>query len=486
MHGKASWSAHMRAAARRARRAAGAMPGFGGRNSRAPSRAVAPPIDAVSGLGLRAAFDAALDLAARQCDGTDGSLVVLYVDLDNLRLINDAYGHAVGDLVLGAVARLLKAAVPAMIAATRVAGDEFLVALYGDRAAGQVAAQRLQADLKRGISVVGRELSLSASIGIARYPHHGARSRLPLQAAAAMRSVKHVGGGAHAEFEPAMSVDLRQEAELLLDLRKALGHGALQLVYQPKIDARSLQVTAAEALLRWQDSRRGLVSPSLFVPLAERHGLMVEIGRWVIEEACRQAGAWRGQGLRMRVAVNISGHQLRHDGWVEHLCENLSRHKVQPSRFTCEITESVAMENTQVTRQAFERLRSAGVHVSIDDFGTGHSSLAMLLKLPAAELKIDRAFVTDLEASADARSIAEAIIRLGHQLAMRVVAEGVETEAQRDCLVAMGCDELQGFLFARPMSPTALGIWAGEEPGPRSLAFRASLFYESDFKKSQS
>jgi EAL domain-containing protein (putative c-di-GMP-specific phosphodiesterase class I) len=180
------------------------------------------------------------------------------------------------------------------------------------------------------------------------------------------------------------------------------------------------------------------------------------------------------------VAVNISGYQLRQDDLVEHLGAVLHRHGVAPGRFTCEITESVAMEDTRVTRAAFERLRASGVHVSIDDFGTGHSSLATLRRLPAAELKIDRAFVTDLATSDEARSIAIAVVQMAHSLDMRVVAEGVETERQRDLLVEIGCDELQGFLFAKPMSARSLAMWATDDDnGPGSLGFRESLFKDS-------
>jgi EAL domain-containing protein (putative c-di-GMP-specific phosphodiesterase class I) len=264
---------------------------------------------------------------------------------------------------------------------------------------------------------------------------------------------------------------------MLQDLRHAIDRKQLQLYYQPKIDARSLQVTAAEALLRWQHPKRGMISPAVFVPLAERHGLIAVIGRWVIEEACRQAAEWRGLGLRMRVAVNISGHQLRQDDLVEHIEATLRRHGIPPGRLTCEITETVAMEDTSHTRAAFERLRRAGLHVSIDDFGTGHSSLASLRRLPAAELKIDRAFVNDLATGDRARSIVQAIVHMAHTLGLRVVAEGVETEAQRDALVALGCDELQGYLFAKAMTAKSLALWAdddGDNDAPPM--FRPSLF----------
>jgi EAL domain-containing protein (putative c-di-GMP-specific phosphodiesterase class I) len=259
----------------------------------------------------------------------------------------------------------------------------------------------------------------------------------------------------------------------------AIEQRQLELVYQPKIDAKSLQVTAAEALLRWHHPRRGVISPAVFIPIAERHRLICAIGNWVIEEATRQAAAWRDKGLRMRVAINVSGYQMRQDDFAERLDHALRSNRLQPSRFTCEITETVAMEDTRVTQEAFEHLRRLGVHVSIDDFGTGHSSLATLRRLPAAELKIDRAFVADLATSAEARSIVAAIVQMARSLGLRVVAEGVETQAQSELLVNLGCDELQGFLFARPMSARALGLWASEDNLSEIVGFRPSLFKET-------
>ena len=319
-------------------------------------------------------------------------------------------------------------------------------------------------------------LQLSASVGIAICPDDGARQRLVAHAALAMRTVKHGGGNGHAHYDPAMGVNGHDQSDLLEDLRHAVARHELQLYYQPKVDARTLQVTAAEALLRWQHPRRGMVSPAVFIPLAERHGLIAPIGLWVIEEACRQAAQWREDGLRMRIAVNISGHQLRRDDLVDQIEASLLRHQIPPGRLTCEITESVAMEDTAVTREAFERLRRAGLHVSIDDFGTGHSSLAALRRLPAAELKIARAFVTDLASCEQALSIVRAVVQMAHSLRLRVVAEGVETEQQRDELVRLGCDELQGYLFAKPMTASSLALWAeGDGPAAASM-FRPSLF----------
>jgi len=447
----------------------------------APAAATPDPagLDVISGLPGRPAFERALEDAAQQADRVQGALVMAYLDIDHFRLVNEAYGHATGDRLLKALPARLRQAVPTLMAAMRNAGDEFALLLPGGHEQAQDAARRLREVLRQPFVIDGHELRIDASIGLALYPQHGSAPRLLMQAAAAMRAVKQAGGGGHAEFEASMGVDMRQRAELLRDLRQAVAQQRLQLVYQPKVDAGTLEVTAAEALLRWHDPQRGVVPPAVFVPLAEKNGLIGDIGRWVVDEACRQAAQWRAAGLRMRVAINVSGHQLRTDGWVEHLCGSLRRHGVPPERFTCEITESVAMEDTAVTRAAFERLREAGVHVSIDDFGTGQSSLAALRKLPAAELKIDRSFITDLETSADARAIVSTIVRMGHRLQLRVVAEGVETEAQRDALQSMGCDELQGFLFAKPLSATALALWADGGGGPCDPGFRESLFQET-------
>ncbi|MBC7939449.1 MAG: bifunctional diguanylate cyclase/phosphodiesterase [Chitinophagaceae bacterium] len=432
--------------------------------------------DSLTGLVTRAGLEAALDDAVRAADAGGSVLSLLYVALDNFRPVNEGYGMRVGDALLVQAATRLSACVGHGARASRVGGDEFLLLVDGGLDRACELAEQVLRSVQRPFDVEGEVHSLTASIGVAVYPEHGSRPKLIGNAALAMRSVKLGGGGVHAHFDPSMAVDLRDQAELLHDLRSAVERGQLQLYYQPKIDARSLQITGAEALLRWQHPRRGMVSPAVFVPLAERHGLIRRIGAWVIEEACRQAAQWREQDLRMRVAVNISGHQMRQDDLVELILQSTRRHDIRPERLTVEITESVAMEDTAHTRATFDRLRQAGLHVSIDDFGTGHSSLAALRKLPAAELKIDRAFVTDLATSADARSIALAIVQMAHSLELRVVAEGVENDAQRDLLMAMGCDELQGYLFAKPMTASSLALWAEDDASAGDAFFRPSLF----------
>jgi len=253
----------------------------------------------------------------------------------------------------------------------------------------------------------------------------------------------------------------------------------LELHYQPKVHAPSGQVTGVEALMRWRHPQRGMVGPHIFIPIAERFGLIHALGNWLIEEACRQIRAWSDDGLRMRVAINLSVHQLRQGDLVDRIADALQRHRIEPMLLTCEITESAAMEDTRATLQMIERLSAIGVRLSIDDFGTGYSSLSYLRQLAAEELKIDRSFVMDLEASADARAIVDAVVKLAQALGMKVVAEGVETEAQQRILSLLGCDELQGYLFAKPMPAEALTLWAMQADGPRDLDFRPSLYGDS-------
>lgn len=432
--------------------------------------------DPLTGLLNRTELEALLEPEVHKADQDSSSLSVVYLGLDGFRTINEAYGMRVGDGLLVAVAQRLQAFRGEGTPVARVGGDEFVLVLRsGLPTAGTTAASLLQA-LGQAFQVEALSLKVTASIGVACYPDHGSRPRLLSQAALAMRTVKHGGGNAHALYDPAMGISMREQTELLQDLRLAQARHEFQLYYQPKIDARTLQITAAEALLRWQHPRRGMISPAVFIPMAEKHGLICDMGLWVIEEACRQAAQWRESGLRMRIAVNLSGHQLRRDDLVQQIEASLARHHIPANRLTCEITETVAMEDTAVTRDAFERLRRCGLHVSIDDFGTGYSSLAALRRLPAAELKVDRAFVQDLATSEDARSIVRAIVQMAHSLQLRVVAEGVETEAQRDVLLKLGCDELQGYLFAKPMTATVLALWADGDSAVAGPMFRPSLF----------
>lgn len=443
-----------------------------------PAPTARDPRDPLTGLQTRASFEDVLDFACEQARAPGGSFALLYVGLDGMRSVNDLQGHAGGDAVLAATGQRLLA-LTSEDACARIASDEFVVLVAGESQAARRAARRVVDALSQPLRVGAQDLKLTASVGVALYPEHGTRPQLMQRAAIAMRSVKLAGGGSWAEYHLKMTENVREKLELARELQRAIQDRQLELVYQPKVDARSQQITAAEALLRWNHPVKGVVSPDVFIPVAERHGLIGAIGDWVLDEAIRQAAQWRDKGLRMRVAINVSGYQMRQDDFVERLARGLAHHGLRAERFTCEITETLAMEDTAVTQRAFARLGEIGAHVSIDDFGTGHSSLAALRRLPAAELKIDSAFVTDLATSADARTIVQAIVQMAHTLELRVVAEGVETGEQRDQLVALGCDELQGFFFAKPMSAAELELWAIYDEGPVDMQFRDSLFCET-------
>jgi len=435
--------------------------------------------DPLTALPNRLLFEERLNQTLQRVGRTPSAMAVLFIDLDGFKPINDSFGHAAGDVVLREVgSRLLELAGPSGTAA-RVGGDEFLLLVPQPGSADGAAAVAQQAleVLARPYKLPNRgEVKLSCSIGIALFPEHGSTAKLIANADAAMYAAKRTGGSTYAFFEARMDLDVREQVELQTELRLALERQQLRLYYQPKIHAASGQVTGVEALIRWDHPLRGLMSPEVFIPVAERFGLIGHIGNWVIEESCRQIRQWLDLGLRMRVAVNLSMHQLRQDDLVPRIRRALDAHRVDPALLTFEITESVAMEDTQATMRSFGHLARIGASLSIDDFGTGYSSLAYLRKLPARQLKIDRGFVADIEHSSDALAVVDAVIKLAHALGLKVVAEGVETERQRDVLLGLRCDELQGYLFARPMPAQMLTVWAMKEDDGHDIEFRHSLF----------
>ncbi len=386
-------------------------------------------------------------------------LALLFVDLDGFGAVNDSFGHAAGDQVLQEMASRLQLCVRDVDSVARVGADQFVLLLedLGGQADALAVAQRVQEAVGAPVAFgMARPVTLSASLGIVIYPDQGRRDRLLSCAEAAMHQAKRAGGAGWALFDQGMNADAREQIELQEDLRQALPRGELLLYYQPKVDAVSGQIRSLEALIRWRHPRHGLLGPVRFIPVAERFGLIGQVGTWVIQEACRQLGEWSRQGLRLRVSINLSVHQLRQGDVVDQIESALLDHGVAPDQLTCEITESVAMEDIATTQAVLAGLTRVGVKLSIDDFGTGYSSLAYLCQLRPQELKIDRSFVQDLEHSRDARAVVDAVIHLARALKLRVVAEGVETREQSEVLLSLGCDELQGFFYARPMSVQAL------------------------------
>ncbi len=433
--------------------------------------------DPLTGLPNRLVFEERLDQVVARSERSGDALAVLFIDLDGFKPINDSWGHSTGDAVLREIARRLAGMVRESDMLARVGGDEFVMLLeqLPDAQSAAVVAQRVIDIVGEPVPLQDKDNAVSCSIGISLFPGDGPRAKLIANADAAMYTAKRAGGSCFRFFESRMDVGARELIELQRDLRLALERHELMLHYQPKIHGGSGQITGVEALVRWNHPSRGMMSPAVFIPIAERFGLIGQLGQWVIDESCRQVAAWADEGLRMRVAINLSVHQLRQDDLAERIQASMDRHAVDPSQLTFELTESAAMEDAETTLRTFERLSAIGITLSIDDFGTGYSSLSYLRRLPTQQLKIDRSFVQDLEESADARAIVNAVVRLAHALGRKVVAEGVETEGQHDILRGFGCDELQGFLFARPMPATQVSLWAiGEDTAPQE--FRPSIF----------
>jgi len=437
-------------------------------------------LDPLTGLPNRSALEAQLARLADPRAAKPRPFALMLVNLDGFKPVNATYGHQIGDQLLKQAGQRLRRQLRPRDFLARLAADEFaIVSIPVDPvavASAEQTAEQMIRSLAEPYRLGSREISLTSSIGVVRFPEDGESERLLARCDAAMRFSKRAGGGRASVFRAEMEVNLAEDLELLRDLRRALEHDEFELFFQPKIDAASGQITAAEALLRWRHPQRGEIAPTVFVALAERFGLVIRLGDWVIENACRQARLWADRGLNMRVAINLSAQHMRQPDLAARIASTLARYQIEPTRLTCEITESLAMENTQATQATFAQLGAAGVHISIDDFGTGYSSLAYLRRLPASEIKIDRSFVQDLERSADARAIVDAVVKLAHALGKRVVAEGVENVRQRRILTELGCNELQGFLFAKPMSAQDLLAWALDDRHRDEQTFRKSLF----------
>ncbi|WP_457445843.1 putative bifunctional diguanylate cyclase/phosphodiesterase [Roseateles sp. P5_E4] len=446
--------------------------------------------DPLTGLANRQLLDDRLQHAAARGHREGARLALLAVNLDGFKPINDSFGLAAGDQVLRETAHRLEGLARGHDTLARLAADEFVLMVEGDVGETTLAqiAQRLLdalAEPMTGVPGAGSQpLRLSASVGIALYDGSGPGEALVAQADSAAQAVKRAGGNGFAFFEAHMQAGVREQVELARDLRATLagetGSGRLALHYQPKIATAQGEVRGVEALLRWQHPQRGAISPVVFVPVAERFGLIVPLGDWVIKESCRQIALWREAGLQMRVAINLSVQQLRQpDALVRRFEEALAQYGVDARQLTCEITESVAMDDATATERSLQRLAELGLCLSIDDFGTGYSSLAYLRRLPVSQLKIDRSFIQDLESSADARAIVRAVIELAHALGLQVVAEGVETEGQAEVLRGKRCDKLQGFLFARPMPAEDLTRWAKDAQDDRPR-FSSSVYATLD------
>jgi diguanylate cyclase (GGDEF)-like protein len=412
--------------------------------------------DALTGLANRLGLQERLQFALAQAARNGCGVSLAYIDLDNFKDINDSLGHATGDEVLREVARRLQRSVRGADAVARQGGDEFLVIFTDQPDDPTVLAPRLQAlreAVAQPLRIGERSYRVTCSIGVAHYPRD-ARDADDLLSCAdiALYRAKDVGRDVFQFYSAGLDAHVQDQLAMREDLRQAIERDELRLVYQPQVDLKTGRLFGVEALLRWHHPQRGMVSPATFIPLAESSGLIVPIGDWVLRTACRQNKAWLDAGLPpITVAVNVSARQLREADWSQRVADALADTGLQPQYLEIELTESMIMENMEPAVAHMRALNDMGVGISIDDFGTGYSSLGALKTFPLSRLKIDRSFVRAMHEDGGL-AIVEAIVSLGHKLRLKVLAEGVETPAERELLRAIGCDEIQGFLYSKPVS----------------------------------
>ena len=411
--------------------------------------------DALTKLPNRVLLEDRIDQAIAHARRSKCLCAVLFVDLDRFKTVNDSLGHFVGDELLRAVAARLVDAVRQEDTVSRLGGDEFVILMrevVNAEDAAAVASKIVKA-LRDPFRVHDHDLFVTSSIGISLYPLHAdAAQMLIIRADAAMYNAKQAGRNNFQVFTSEMNTFFPERLALENDLRHALGRREFELHYQPKVEVGDGRIVGMEALLRWRHPQKGMVSPQEFIPLAEETGLIIPIGRWVIEEACAQNKAWQDAGLpKLRVAVNISGVQFRKKNLLDTIAHALAAARLEPECLEVEITESVVMQNASEAIVTLEKLHKMGIHVSIDDFGTGYSSLSYLKRFPIDSLKIDRSFIRDVSTDLDDAAIVRATIGLAHNLRLSVVAEGVETADQLTFLRSLGCDEYQGFLKSMPL-----------------------------------
>jgi diguanylate cyclase (GGDEF)-like protein/PAS domain S-box-containing protein len=432
--------------------------------------------DGLTNLPNRSALGERLSQAMERAAQRGLTVSVLFIDLDRFKFVNDTLGHDAGDELLQIVARRMKRSVGKPDSVIRLGGDEFVILLPDQpKVADSLphTCQRIIDAVSTPIDIRGHELQVTCSIGVANYPTDGTDVHALLaNADAAMYHAKSIGRDTFHFYSPELNAEAHRKLVLQDQLRNATARSEMFLEYQPQIDLRDGKIFAVEALLRWDHPTVGRVPPVDFIPLAEETGLIVPIGNWVIGEACRQNRAWRDAGLEpITMCVNVSARQFGDKNLVAHIRNALESSGVPANSLELELTESLIMQNVDQAIGTMRELQSLGVRLSIDDFGTGYSSLSALKNFPVTRLKIDRSFISDLSSNESDRTVASAIILLAKKLNLRVVAEGVETEEQLQFLRDNNCDEMQGYLFSRPLSPGGFEALArGNKPIADSIA----------------
>jgi diguanylate cyclase (GGDEF)-like protein len=426
--------------------------------------------DSLTGIANRALFKDRLHQSLARASRRKEKPAVLFIDLDGFKTINDSLGHAVGDELLAAVAARLRPCIRTGDTMARLGGDEFAVLLEDieDLAAATTVAQRINEALKEPFALSQREVFISASIGIAPFVSAQDPDELLRNADIAMYMAKGAGKGRHEVFDPSMHDAVVTQLRLEADLKRAVERKEFFVVYQPLIALATQEPIGVEALVRWRHPERGVVGPVTFIPLAEKTGAIVAIGRWVLREACRQVQEWRDLRPGLGLSVNLSGRQLRDPGLVDDVSKILQETALPPQTLTLEMTESVLMDDIENALRVLRALKALGVHLAIDDFGTGYSSLSYLSKFPVDSLKIDRSFVSGLGAAQNEPLVAT-IMEMGQSLKLKVVAEGIERPEQLAELERLRCEVGQGFYFSKPITHSEMTAYL-EDKGVRQAA----------------
>jgi diguanylate cyclase (GGDEF)-like protein/PAS domain S-box-containing protein len=411
--------------------------------------------DSLTDLPNRSMFNERLRHALHQSTRYNRGIAVMFIDIDRFKLVNDSLGHSAGDRLLQDCAGRLIECLRESDTVARLGGDEFVVMVENFTAPKDAiaVAQKILTGLARPFFVDGQEFLMSASIGISTFPDDGKDAETLLKNAdIAMYRAKDLGRNNYQFYSAQMNKHTFERLAMESSLRRAIERNEFLLHYQPKLDLRNGAISGVEALIRWQHPDWGMVSPAQFIPLAEETGLIVQIGEWVLKTACEQNKRWRDQGIPpMRVAVNLSARQFAQKTLLSDIAKTIAQSGLTPDCLELEITESLVMTNPEHATEILHKLKAMGISLSIDDFGTGYSSLAYLKRFPIDCVKIDRSFIKDIPAEADDMAITRGVIALGHSLRLKVVAEGVETVEQQDFLRSNGCDEMQGFLFSKPL-----------------------------------
>ncbi len=416
--------------------------------------------DALTGLPNRTLCKDRLQQAIAQARRNNSCVGLLFVDLDNFKEINDTHGHAIGDLLLIEFSCRLVSMIRDSDTAARIGGDEFIVIAPGLAHEDHIhsIADKIIHSLCEPYVIDGREFQVGASIGAALYPIHADNPDILLrQADAAMYAAKSSGGNSCRLFDDHLGRSQAQRLDMEAGLRCALAQGHFRLVYQPQINPTNGRIIGVEALLRWDWPDHGTVPPDRFIPIAEKIGLILPIGQWVLRTACLQFASWRRDGASPpRVAVNITAQQIHAPDFVEQVATAIDESGMLPGELEIEITESQLMENLEHAVANLVRLRALGVLIAIDDFGTGYSSLGRIRSLPIDRIKVDRSFIDDIDKNPDAYAITKAIFGMAKALKLNAIAEGVEHQGQAQLLTGIQCDELQGYLFGKPQPPEAI------------------------------